>query len=69
MFAIRTIEIVQILTGGGGPGRSTELLVNFIFNNAFLNYKYGYAAAASVILLFLCIFFIAVYWKLFRVKL
>lgn len=38
----------------GGPGRSTSVLVFQIYQEAFVNYKFGYASAMSMIL-FLCI--------------
>lgn len=40
---------IQILTRGG-PGESTNVIVYDIYKNAFMNYKYGYASAESVVL-------------------
>lgn len=39
----------------GGPGRATSVLVYYIYETAFSNYKHGYGSAMSVIL-FLMIF-------------
>lgn len=40
---------VKLLTSGG-PGVSTNVIVYDIYKNAFMNYKYGYASAESVVL-------------------
>ena len=39
----------------GGPGRATSVLVYYIYETAFVNYKHGYSSAMSIIL-FLLIF-------------
>lgn len=41
--------LVHTMTGGG-PGRSSTLLVNFIYNSAFVSFDYGYASAAAIVL-------------------
>ena len=43
----------------GGPGRATSVLVLKIYEDAFTNYKFGYASAEAMIL-FLLIFFVTV---------
>ena len=40
---------VQALTQGG-PGESTNLIVYSIYRDAFFNYRFGTAAAESIIL-------------------
>lgn len=39
----------------GGPGRATSVLVYLIYNEAFINFRFGYASSISFVL-FLCIF-------------
>ena len=48
----RALEVMYIMTGGG-PGRSTELLSLHIYNRAFDTQQLGYAAAISIILIFI----------------
>jgi len=36
---------------GGGPLNSTNLLVFYIYNQAFAQFDMGYAAAAAIVLL------------------
>lgn len=40
---------IHILTKGG-PGQSTNVIVYDIYRNAFMNYRYGFASAESVVL-------------------
>ncbi|AMB94920.1 carbohydrate ABC transporter permease [Aerococcus sanguinicola] len=40
---------INILTKGG-PGEATNVIVYDIYRNAFMNYRYGFASAESVIL-------------------
>ncbi|MGF3076284.1 carbohydrate ABC transporter permease [Facklamia sp. P12955] len=40
---------INILTKGG-PGQATNVIVYDIYRNAFMNYRYGYASAESVVL-------------------
>lgn len=47
--ALQSFGQVKILTQGG-PGESTNLIVYSIYRDAFFNYKFGSAAAQSVVL-------------------
>ena len=49
VFSRRDPSTVKILTEGG-PGESTNLMVYSIYRDAFFNYRFGSAAAQSVIL-------------------
>ncbi len=52
IFTLRSFEQVYVITGGG-PLNSTNLLVYYIYDQAFAQFDFGYAAAAaSVLLLF-----------------
>lgn len=61
IFTLRSFEQVYIITGGG-PLNSTNLLVYYIYEQAFARFEFGYAAAAATILLLIT--FILVYWYL-----
>lgn len=50
--AFQSFGQVKILTQGG-PGESTDLIVYSIYRDAFFNYRFGSAAAQSVILFLL----------------
>ncbi len=50
IFTLRSFEQVYVVTGGG-PMNSTNLLVYYIYQQAFAFFDFGYAAAAATILL------------------
>lgn len=50
IFTLRSFEQVYIITGGG-PLNSTNVLVYYIYEQAFARFEFGYAAAAAMILL------------------
>ena len=62
MLMVTTFKSYDIMyiTTQGGPGESTKVLAYHIFNQAFVNSKFGYASAVSMVLLviILCATFI-----------
>ncbi|MCU0546926.1 MAG: sugar ABC transporter permease [Oscillatoriaceae cyanobacterium Prado104] len=50
IFTLRSFEQVYIITGGG-PLNSTNLLVYYIYEQAFAQFDFGYAAAAATLLM------------------
>lgn len=50
IFTLRSFEQPYIITGGG-PLNSTNLLVFYIYNQAFAQFDLGYAAAVATVLL------------------
>lgn len=50
IFTLRSFEQVYVVTGGG-PLNSTNLLVYYIYDQAFAQFDFGYAAAAATVLL------------------
>ncbi len=61
IFTLRSFEQVYVITGGG-PMNSTNLLVYFIYDQAFAQFDFGYAAAAATLLLAIAL--LLVYWQL-----
>lgn len=47
----KVFDLIYVMTQGG-PGRSTNVLVNHIYNAAFVDYKFGYASSSAVVLFF-----------------
>lgn len=60
--SLRAFDLVAIMTRGG---QSTQVLANFMYIEAFNNYRMGYAAAIAVVLFAISMIFIGFY--LFRV--
>ncbi len=50
IFTLRSFEQVYVVTGGG-PLNSTNILVYYIYQEAFAQFDFGYAAAAATVLL------------------
>ncbi|MEM9271397.1 MAG: sugar ABC transporter permease [Cyanobacteria bacterium P01_F01_bin.143] len=62
IFTFRSFEQVYIITGGG-PLNSTNLLVYYIYEQAFARFEFGYAAAAATILLLITFIFVGLYLR------
>jgi multiple sugar transport system permease protein len=65
IFTLRSFEQVYIITGGG-PLNSTNILVYYIYEQAFARFEFGYAAAAATILLAIAaifVYFQLKFWK------
>lgn len=54
---------INILTKGG-PGQASNVIVYDIYRNAFMNYRYGYASAESVILFLIVMLLTIVMFKI-----
>lgn len=58
----KAFDTVRIMTGGG-PNNSTNMLVYYIYDYAFINMKMGYASAAGVVLLVISSITTLLYFK------
>jgi multiple sugar transport system permease protein len=56
--SLRAFDLVSIMTRGG---QSTQVLANFMYMEAFNNYRMGYGAAIAVVLFFISLLFIGFY--------
>lgn len=54
--SFKIFDLILVLTEGG-PGQSTFVLSQFIYNKGFVENKFGYASAASVVLFAMCLGF------------
>jgi len=52
--ALKQMETVYLLTNGG-PGNSTQFTANYLYQQAFKAFKYGYGNAIGVIFIILCL--------------
>ena len=52
--ALKQMETVYLLTGGG-PGNSTQFAANYLYQQAFKAYKYGYGNAIGVVFIIICL--------------
>ncbi|MFW6381371.1 MAG: carbohydrate ABC transporter permease [Bacillota bacterium] len=63
--SLRAFDFVNIMTRGG-PFNSTNVLANYMYTEAFRNYKMGYGAAIAVVLFIIMFVFIAFYLRRVR---
>ena len=63
LFTLRSFEQPYVITGGG-PLNSTNLLVFYIYNQAFAQFDLGYAAAAATLLLLSAIALVYIQFRL-----
>jgi multiple sugar transport system permease protein len=55
-----------VVTEGGPPPYATTYLSLFVYRNAFEYLRYGYAAAATMVMLLLTVAAVAIQWRLIR---
>lgn len=65
--ALKQMETVYLLTGGG-PGDSTQFAANYLYQQAFKAFKYGYGNAIGVVFIILCLLVTMMTNKLFAEK-
>jgi multiple sugar transport system permease protein len=65
IFTLRSFEQPYVITGGG-PLNSTNLLVFYIYNEAFGQFDFGYAAAAATALLLITLILVYVQLRWIR---
>jgi len=58
--SLRAFDLVSVMTRGG-PFNSSSVLANFMYIEAFNNYRMGYGAAIAVILFMISLVFIVFY--------
>lgn len=63
--ALKQMETVYLLTGGG-PGDSTQFTANYLYQQAFKAFRYGYGNAIGVVFIVLCLVVTVVVNKLFE---
>lgn len=61
--SLRVFAQIKALTNGG-PGTSSYVMVYYIYQMAFGNYKFGLASAASVILFLIIVLLTVLQWNM-----
>ena len=60
--SFQVFDIVYLMTNGGGPGRSSLVMVQYIYEIAFEYFEMGYASAIATVFFAIILFFTAVQW-------
>lgn len=71
LVTLQTLGVFTLIytMTGGGPGNSTQILPIFMYNQAFVNYQFGYGTAISLVLLVIGIIASLIYMRSMKVKL
>lgn len=59
ILSFRLFDLIQVMTGGG-PADSTEILITLLYEEAFTNGEFGYAAVLTVVLFVLMLMLIGI---------
>jgi multiple sugar transport system permease protein len=65
IFSFHVFDLVYVMTGGG-PGFSSTMLVQYVFQKAFMDSEMGYACAVGIMLFLLILGLTVVHWRLGR---
>ena len=57
IWTFNNLNIVWLVSNAGEPGDQTHILVSYVYKAAFNLYRYGYAAAVSVIIFLILVTF------------
>jgi N-acetylglucosamine transport system permease protein len=66
MGALDMFAAVAILTPGGGPDGSTEVIATYLYHTAFASGQFGYASAMGVAMAMITLLFAALSFRLSR---
>jgi len=57
IWTFNNINVVWLVSNGGEPSDSTHIMVSYVYKAAFNLYRYGYAAALSMLIFFVLLLF------------
>jgi arabinogalactan oligomer/maltooligosaccharide transport system permease protein len=63
VWTFNNLNIVWLVSNGGEPSDQTHILVSFVYKAAFNLYRYGYAAALSMVIFAILLTFSLVFMK------
>lgn len=63
VWTFNKVDIVWLVSNGGEPADQTHILVSYVYKAAFNLYRYGYAAAASVVIFFILVIFTMLFMR------
>ena len=65
IYSFQVFDLIYVMTGGG-PGFSTTMIVQYIYQAAFASSEMGYASAMGIVLFALILLFTLVQWLINR---
>jgi len=67
IHSFQVFDLIFVMTGGG-PGFSTTMIVQYIYQSAFATSEMGYASAMGMVLFLLLLLFTLLQWRVNRRK-
>lgn len=61
IWTFNNLNVVWLVTNGGEPADKTHILVSHVYKAAFTYYRYGYAAAFSIVIFAILMVLVAAY--------
>jgi arabinogalactan oligomer/maltooligosaccharide transport system permease protein len=68
VWTFNKVDIIWLVSNGGEPADKTHILVSFVYRAAFNLYRYGYAAAGSIVIFALLVIFSVVFMRRAKMK-
>jgi multiple sugar transport system permease protein len=65
IYSFQVFDLIFVMTGGG-PGFSTTMIVQYVYQAAFASSEMGYASAMGIVLFALILAFTLVQWRINR---
>ncbi len=66
IWTFNNLNVIWLVTRGGQPADQTHILVTYVYKAAFTYYRYGYAAAFSVVIFLILLIFVLWYLRTTR---
>ncbi len=63
VWTFNKVDIVWLVSNGGEPADRTHILVSYVYRAAFNLYRYGYAAAFSVLIFIILVIFSVIFMR------
>jgi arabinogalactan oligomer / maltooligosaccharide transport system permease protein len=66
IWTFNNLNVIWLVTYGGRPSDQSHILVTYVYKAAFEFYRYGYAAAFSIVIFLILLVFVIFYMRLTR---
>ena len=68
IWNFNNLNVIWLFSAGGQPSDSTHILVSYVYKMAFTYYRFGWAAALSVVIFVILFFFVQAFLQVSRWK-
>ncbi len=66
VWNFNNLNVIWLFSNGGEPADSTQILVSYVYKAAFTYYRFGWAAALSVVIFVILFFFVQAFLQVSR---